>query len=61
MKKLYVIVKYNYAYGGYLSYAVDGLVFKTEREANEYLKYCGEEAGVEELELYKKEGVKNGK
>lgn len=61
MKKLYVIVKYNYVCGGYLSYAVDGLVFETEGDANEYLKeHYSSEAGVEELKLYEKESVENG-
>lgn len=61
MKKLYVIVKYNYVCGDYLSYAVDGLVFETEEDANEYLKeHYSSEAEVEELKLYEKESVENG-
>lgn len=54
MKKLYVIVGYDLKGVGYLSYAVDGLIFKDKKSAEEYrskmpLNYS---TRVEELILY---------
>ena len=37
MKKLYVIVEYDLRDGGYLNYAVDGIVFEDEKTAEEYM------------------------
>ena len=55
MKKLYVIVEYNFANGGYLQYAVDGMVFEDERAAEEYMntKPFNYAMSVEELDLYR--------
>lgn len=57
--KFYVIVKYDYVLGGYTAYAIEGLVFNTEEDAEEYRLKCLSEGisdcGIEELTLYKKE------
>ena len=53
-QKLYVIVQYDFANGGYLQYAIDGLLFKSEKLAEEYrkIKPNHESTGVEELTVY---------
>ena len=52
--KLYVIVQYDFANGGYLQYAIDGLLFKSKELAEEYrkIKPDYESTGVEELTVY---------
>lgn len=54
LKKLYVIVEYNFQDGGYRQHAVDGLVFESEELAKQYMKVkpfsC--DMSVEELTLY---------
>ena len=54
MKKLYVIVEYDLRDGGYLSYAVDGIVFEDEKTAEEYMKIKPDyyRMSVEELTIY---------
>ena len=54
MKKLYVIVEYDLRDGGYLSYAVDGIVFEDEKTAEEYMKIKPNHfrMSVEELTIY---------
>lgn len=56
MKKLYVIVEYDLRDGGYLSYAVDGIVFEDEKTVEEYMKIKPDyyRMSVEELTLYPK-------
>ena len=53
-QKLYVIVQYDFVNGGYLQYAIDGLLFKSEKLAEEYrkIKPDYESTGVEELIIY---------
>lgn len=53
-QKLYVIVQHDYVNGGYLQYVIDGLLFKSEKLANEYrkIKPNYEFTSVEELTLY---------
>ena len=53
-QKLYVIVQYDFINGGYLQYAIDGLLFKSENLAEEYrkIKPDYESTGVEELTVY---------
>lgn len=54
MKKLYVIVEYDLRDGGYLSYAVDEIVFEDKKTAEEYMKIKPDyyRMSVEELTLY---------
>jgi hypothetical protein len=56
-QKLYVIVQHDYINGGYLQYAIDGLLFKSEKLANEYrkIKPDYEFTSVEELMVYPNE------
>ena len=53
-EKLWVIVQYDFANGGYLQYAVDGLLFKTPELAEKYrkIKPDYDSTGVEELTVY---------
>jgi len=53
-QKLYVNVEYNFAGGGYLQYAIDGIAFKTRELAEEYrkIKPNYDSTGVEELAIY---------
>lgn len=54
MKKLYVIVEYDLRDEGYLSYAVDEIVFEDKKTAEEYMKIKPDyyRMSVEELTLY---------
>lgn len=54
MKKLYVIVEYDLRNEGYLSHAVDGIVFEDKKTAEEYMniKPFNYNMSVEELTLY---------
>ena len=53
-QKLYTIVQYDFASGGYLQYAIDGLIFNSEKTAEEYrkIKPDYDSTGVEEVILY---------
>lgn len=53
-QKLHVIVEYNYQEGGYRSFALDGIVFKSEKIAEKYrkIKPDYDSTGVEILTLY---------
>lgn len=54
LKKLYVIVEYNFKDGGYRQHVVDELVFESEELANQYMKVkpFNSNMSVEELTLY---------
>ena len=53
-KTLYVIVQYDFVNGGYLNYAIDGLIFNSRKLAENYrkIKPNYDFTGVEELKLY---------
>ena len=53
-QKLYVIVQHDYINGGYLQHAVDGLLFKSEKLAEEYrkIKPNFDSMSIEELTVY---------
>lgn len=57
VKKLYVIVEFNEDTKEYLSHAVDGLAFESEKTAEEYknIKPDNNHMDVKELILYKEE------
>ena len=61
MKKLYIIVEYDLRDGGYLSYAVDEIVFENEKTAEEYMNIKPNHfrMSVEELTLYEENKNEN--
>lgn len=54
MKKLYVIVEYDLRNEGYLSHAVDGIVFEDKKTAETYRSKIpfNYNMSIEELTLY---------
>lgn len=38
MKNVFVIVRYDFVYGGYLTFAYNGLFFASEEDGNDYIE-----------------------